>query len=321
MAQPMNPGNLPQAPTPNPNPHRRRWPLIAVIALLCTAIVFTTFVIGRHFGIGETATATTSATTPTTPATTAPDTTPTTTPATTTTALVATGQPPVPPSSTVDIGTPLYPSNVATTSTGWTINKIDVANDPIVDAWLNRLMDPAPELWQTFPNIPNPLVPDFDVANGMEYGMDNAPFCQQDSRCDFVVSAWHYRLITADYSFQGMTCTSDVTGKGCMLLLINVGDTSYTWRNQMADNGFTVTGRYWNGDQLDEGVWGLVSHASANMLGMPTMAHPGEVLNSGQPGNAGANCGTPYACNSVEVTIVIHAGDRILAVATTTVSR
>ncbi len=223
---------------------------------------------------------------------------------------------------TVDIGTPpLPPSTVAITSTGWNINKIDVANDPIVDAWLNQLRDPAPQLWQTFPNIANPLVPEFNVANGMEYGVANVPFCQQDMRCDFIVPAQHYRLITADYSFNGMTCTSGDTGKGCMLLLINVGDTSYTWRNQMSDNGFTVSGRYFNGDALDMGVWGLVSHASANMLNMPTVSHPGETLNDGVMTNGGSNCGVPQGCSSVEVTIVVHAGDRILAVATTTVTR
>jgi len=211
------------------------------------------------------------------------------------------------------------PTN-GTTSTGWTINKIDVASDPIIDAWLNKLKEPAPTFWTTFPNIPNPDVSEFDVANGMEYGVDNVPFCQQDSRCDFVVPAQHYRLITADYSFQGMTCQS-ADGTGCLLLLINVGDQSFTWRNQMADNGFTVVGRYWNGDALDEGVWGLVSNVSANMLNMPTVSHPGEALNDGVMTNGGANCGIPTGCKSVDITVVVHAGDRILAVAKTTVNR
>ena len=209
----------------------------------------------------------------------------------------------------------------------WTIKGTDrLDQNPVVKGWLGRLKDPDPAHWKTFPNIPNPDVPDFRVVNGsevpdgMEYGVDNVPFCQQDMRCDFVVPAWHYRLITADYGFQGTECHGD-GNKGCMLVLINVMDQSYIWRNQMADNGFTVAGRYWNGDALDMGVWGLVSHASANILGMETFAHPGEKLNSGNGDNGGANCGTPNACKSVDVTVVVQAGDTIIAVAKTTVNR
>lgn len=202
----------------------------------------------------------------------------------------------------------------------WTVKlNADIDNDPIVRDWLSRLCDPDPAHGQTYPNIPNPdpgSCP-FDVANGMEYGVANVPFCQQDMRCDFIVPAWHYRLITGDYGFLDTECHG-ADGKGCALLLINVMDQSYTWRNQMADNGFTVPGRYWNGDKLDEGVSALVNHVSANMLGMKTLAHPDEVLNAGED-NAGANCGTPNACGSVDFTVVVHAGDRILATAHTVV--
>jgi len=230
----------------------------------------------------------------------------------------------VPP--TVTTGT--MPTLVSDVSHGkWTIKGTDrLKENPVVSGWLSRMKDPAPSLWKTFPNVPNQDVPEFRVVNntevpdGLEYGVPNVPFCQQDMRCDFIVPAWHYRLITADYSFQGMTCKG-ANGRGCALLLINVMDQSYTWRNQMADNGFSVAGRYWNGDALEWGVWGLVSHTSANMLNMPTSSHPGESLNFGSGTNAGANCGTPPACNSVDFTVVVHAGDAIIAIAKTVVTR
>lgn len=196
--------------------------------------------------------------------------------------------------------------------------------DPVVSDWLARLEDPAPALWKTFPNIPNPDVAGFRVVNGTEvpdgaeYGVPNVPYCQQDNRCDAPVPAWHYRLITGNYEFLGQKCGTE--GQSCLLIFLNVGDTTYTWKNLIVDNGFTVPGRYWNGDALEWATWGLVSHASANMLNMPTMASEQKVLNSGNPGNAGANCSKPNGCKSVEATVVVHAGDRILAVAKSTVS-
>ena len=153
----------------------------------------------------------------------------------------------------------------------------------------------------------------------MEYGTYSSPFCFAHP-CDLTVGAWEYRYISGDYQFLGTSCKGDGK-KGCMLVLINVMDTSYTWRNQDVDNGFTLRGRYFNGDALEWGVWGLVSHGAANMLNMPTLAHPGEVLNAGAPGNSGANCGNPLGCSGVDVTLVVHAGDAIIAVAKTTVSR
>lgn len=202
----------------------------------------------------------------------------------------------------------------------WTISaNAGIDNDPIVRMWMGRIADVDPSKGCTYPNIPDPECdPGFDVSHGLEYGVANVPFCQQDKRCDFVVPGWHYRLITADFSFLGMECNG---GPGCVLILINVGEETVTWRNQMADNGFTVPGRYWHGDFLDEAVIKLANHVSANMLNMPTKSSPDTVLNSGDPANAGGNCGTVHGCNEVKIHVVVSAGDRILAVATTTVTK
>ena len=215
-------------------------------------------------------------------------------------------------------------------SNGWEISEMDLKDDPIVAAWLPKVKAPSPELWPTFPNVANPKVPEFQVANGAEYGQDDSPFCEHKQTCDWVIPAWHYRFISGDYKFTSPNFSyscQNVEGsdrKGCLIVLFNVMNETYTWRDQSVDNGFTVMGRYWNGDALQWAVWGLTSHATANMLNYPTMRNSvtGDVLNAGSAINAGANCGIqPDACGVVDVMVVIHAGDRILATMHTTVSR
>lgn len=214
----------------------------------------------------------------------------------------------------------------------WVIKGTDrLADNPVVAGWLGRLKDPAPSLWKYFPNVPNPDVPDFRVIkcpddpsklcvpDGMEYGTYDTPYCWQ-SPCDIPVGAWEYRYISGDYQFLNLECKGDMQ-KGCMLVLINVMDQSFTWRDQYVDNGFTLRGRYFNGEALEWGVWGLVSNGAASMLNMKTYSHPGEPLNNGQPGNSGANCGVPDGCKTVDVTVVMHAGDAVIAIAKTTVGQ
>jgi hypothetical protein len=208
----------------------------------------------------------------------------------------------------------------------WEVYGTDrLEENPVVEGWIKRLEDPAPEKWATFPNIPNPDVPDFRVVNGdevpdgVEYGTYSTPYCFSHP-CDVPVGAWEYRLITGDYDVFGYECRGDMQ-KGCLLLLINVMDQSVTFRDQDVDNGFTLRGRYWNGDSLEWGTWGLVSHASANMLNMPTFAREGEVLNAGDPGNSGANCGTPTGCREVDARVIVVAGDAPIAVLETVVQR
>lgn len=224
-------------------------------------------------------------------------------------------------------GTSTKPVFVTDSTQGaWQVHETDrLAENPIVEGWIRRLKDPAPALWKTFPNIPNGDVLDFRVVNGtqvpdgVEYGTYSTPYCYAHP-CDVPVGAWEYRLITGDYHVLGYECRNGGQN-GCLLLLVNVIDQSVTFRDQDVDNGFTLRGRYWNGDALEWGVWGLVSHASANMLNMPTFAHPDEVLNSGDPGNSGANCGNPLGCGSVDARVIVIAGDAPLAVLETTVSR
>ncbi|HMS22154.1 MAG TPA: hypothetical protein PKA38_00125 [Candidatus Levybacteria bacterium] len=224
-------------------------------------------------------------------------------------------------------GTGTKPTFVTNFEQGaWKVSGTDrLKENPIVDGWIHRLQNPAPRLWKTYPNIPNPDVPEFRVVNGtqvpdgVEYGTYSSPYCFAHP-CDVPVGAWEYRLITGDYHVMGYECKGDMK-KGCLILLINVMAQSVTFRDQDIDNGFTVRGRYWNGDALEWGTWGLVSHASANMLNMPTFAREGEVLNAGDPGNSGANCGTPNGCGTVDARVIVVAGDAVIAVLETTVTR
>ena len=238
---------------------------------------------------------------------------------------------------TVIATTPSVTTAKTVSVSGWEINEIDLKDDPIVAAWIPKVKAPAPDLWPTFPNVPNPLVPEFRVVNGnqvpdgVEYGEDDSPFCEYKQTCDWVVPAWHYRLISGDYKFTSPKFSYSCQNaqgqprKGCLIVLFNVMNESYTWRDQSVDNGFTVVGRYWNGDQLQWAVWGLTSHAAANMLNLPSMRDPttGNVLNAGvNSANAGGNCGIqPDACSTVDVMVIIHAGDRILATMHTTVTK
>lgn len=210
----------------------------------------------------------------------------------------------------------------------WIIKGTDrFDKNPIVAGWLSRLKDPAPAVWKYFPNVPNPDVKDFRVSkdgkqvpDGLEYGTYDSPYCSSHP-CDIPVGAREYRYIAGDWKFLNISCKGDMN-KGCMLILVNEMDQSYTWRNQDVDNGFTVRGVYFNGDALEWAIWGLVSNGSASMLNMTTYSHPGEILNSGTPSNnSGANCGVPGGCKSIDVTVIIHAGDAIIAMAKTTVTK
>lgn len=226
------------------------------------------------------------------------------------------------------VGTPVNTTNVGS----WQVQEMkDLATNPIVGSWINRLKNPAPQLWKTYPNVPNQDVPGFRVVpcqgypdkkcvpDGAEYGTYSWPFCQLDI-CNVIVPAREYVLITGDYRFLDLSCGPQ-KGVGCLLLIFNVGDQSYEWKHQAVDAGFAVHGRYWNGDVLEWAAWGLVSNASANMLNMPTSAHPSEPLNFGNTGsNAGANCSSPAGCNTVDATIVVAAGSNILAVLHTAVN-
>lgn len=199
----------------------------------------------------------------------------------------------------------------------WTISGTErLADNPTVITWTKRLLDPDPAHWRVFPNIANPDLASFDVRAGAEYGVPNVPFCYTPT-CDWIMPAWHYVYYSGPYQFLWLKSTDD--GSGNILITVNVMDSSATIRNQKFDNGFREAGRYWDGNRLDQAIEGLVSNGSANMLGMPTLSHPGEVLNSGKGDNAGANCGVQEACAKVYVTVVVFAGDVVLEVLHVTV--
>lgn len=191
----------------------------------------------------------------------------------------------------------------------WNIQYFDGATTEMKDWSFNSL---APADWTKFPNVDNGEYP---ASQGVEYGEDLSAFCQQDQTCDFNVAARHYRLYTGDYSLEGVgECEENGSGAGCALLVVNVGEVTAIYRDQHFDYGFTVTGRYWDGNFLPQAMWAVMSHASANMLNMATSLNPGGT-------NAGANCSVPGGCKTVEATFVVTSGNEILMIGRSTVSR
>lgn len=192
----------------------------------------------------------------------------------------------------------------------WDIHYYSGATDQIQE-WI--FQDVAPDLWQTFPNVPNLSYPDFlvtegdQVPHGLEFGMQESAYCQQHETCDIIVPARHYRIITGDYNIPGVgSCTGSESGLGCAIMLVNVGEVSSNFEDAHVDAGWTVFGRYWHGDWLWEAIWGALSHVTANMLNMPTSINPSGSV------NAGANCSVPNGCETVDDTFVILSGNEVL---------
>lgn len=231
---------------------------------------------------------------------------------------------PMPPSSTVNSDASATPTAIQPTATTlpdatqvaviavsntWDIQYFEGATSEMHN-WVFQIL--APAVWPNFPNVDNGVYP---ASQGVEYGEDLSAFCQQDQTCDFNVAARHYRLYTGDYSLDGVgACKETETGKGCMLLAVNVGEVTAIFRDQTFDYGFTVTGRYWDGNFLPQAMWAVMSHASANMLNMSTSLNPGGT-------NAGANCSVPGGCSSVEATFVVTSGNEILMIGQSEVSK
>lgn len=155
--------------------------------------------------------------------------------------------------------------------------------------------------WEEFPNVDWPAG-NFLAKNGLEYGQELSDFCQQDVTCDFPVAARSYRTITADYSISGIgTCKAE-DGKGCALILVNMGDVTASFRNQTVDTGHTITGLYWNGDEVDQAISAWASHVVFRMVGDA----------GNNPANPGANCSVPEGCTGVKITFAIISGNELL---------
>jgi hypothetical protein len=200
-------------------------------------------------------------------------------------------------------------AQVASFKTGsWDITTYEGVTDQM-NGWAKNLKDPVMD-WSKFPNVDFPKY-GFKAADGVEYGMAESAFCQQDQTCDINVPAMHYRLITGDYAINSVDeCKkASETDPGCGIILVNVGNVTAMFRDQHVDYGFTVEGRYWNGDAMSTTLWALSSNTVYNMLN-----GEGHV-------NMGANCSVPGGCPSVRLTIVIMSGNQILMKATITVTK
>lgn len=222
------------------------------------------------------------------------------TPAAATTAPVS-----MPTSTTESLTTPAAP----TTNGEWTVQYFDGATDEM-RGW--SFKDLEPNNWPVFPNVDNGTYP---ASQGLEYGEDLSVFCQYKKTCDFVTAARHYRLYTGDYNLKPVGECVAKDGSGCALMVINVGEVTSSFEDQTFDTGFTVTGRYWDGNFLPQAIWAGLSHASNNMLNLNSGLNPNGVT------NAGANCSVPGGCVSVKSTFAVISGNEVLMIGRSTVTR
>lgn len=172
--------------------------------------------------------------------------------------------------------------------------------------------DLRPSLWITvpYPNESNPLA-SFDAAHGVEYGQELSAFCQQGQTCDFGVAARSYRYYTGDYQWASIDSCYMNNGRGCLLLVFNVGDVNAMWRDVYMDYGHTITGLYWHGGFVNEAIVALGSSGTAHMLDMLPQF----------PANQGGNCSVPEGCASVRVFFAITSGNEVLVTGETVVAR
>ena len=202
-----------------------------------------------------------------------------------------------------------------TTQGKWEVSFFEGSTDQM-RGWFSSLKDPNPAQWPDFPNVDNPTV-SFKAADGLEYGLDESVFMEQNELGQMPVQARGYRLISGDYNIPGIdVCEAESEKAGCAIAIFNVGEVTAdlkAWVRQ----GFTVPGRYWNGDTLQLAMWGLSSHVSANMLNYATNGAGVDTLN--QPGrtNAGANCSVVDGCQKVRFVIAITSGNQLLVKAVT----
>ena len=187
----------------------------------------------------------------------------------------------------------------------------------------------APELWPTFPNVPNPLVPEFRVVacaddptkqcvpDGLEYANQESNFCQQlaGEACRVPVAAESYLYYSGDYNIPGVgSCSENGTGIGCMLVIVNVGRVTSDYTGVFSQ-GFRLHARYFNGNALDMAIWALTSEGANKMLNLNSKLNPQGIQ------NAGANCSVPEGCKGVHVQVQFTSGNEPLLNLTTTVNK
>jgi hypothetical protein len=192
------------------------------------------------------------------------------------------------------------------------------------EKWVWRKV--IPQLWPAFPNVPNPLVPEFrvvqgkdgpEVPDGLEYAMPESNFCQQlaGEACRVPVAAEHYHYFTGDYDVPNIgSCEEGGSRTGCMLVIVNVGRVTSDFTGVFGQ-GFRLHARYFNGNALDMAIWAIVSHGSNNMLNLDSKLNPAGIQ------NAGANCSVPEGCEKAHIRVAFVSGNEIMLILETTTGR
>ncbi len=188
---------------------------------------------------------------------------------------------------------------------GWEVVIFEGATKQMTGDWLEQIEEIQPGAWSEFPNVDNDRV-DFSAGNGLEYAEDETGYCEQGETCDLVVPPLHYRIVSGDYDVGFDACSAENDEAGCAFMAVNVGNVSTGLEDISVDFGFTVWGRYWNGDELGQAIWAGLSHVASNMLNRPSPLNPSGLA------NAGGNCSSPSGCEKVRLAYYVFSGNELL---------
>lgn len=217
----------------------------------------------------------------------------------------------VPPTATV-AATPVKMNVAPSTQQGsWTIDYFDGATDQM-KGWK---FDDLVKDWSATSDTDFPKY-NFQAKDGLEWGMKESAYCQRFQKCDINTQARGYRVVTGDYTIPGIDSCIAPEGLGCGIILVNVGDVTAMWRESSVDYGWTVTGRYWNGNALPTAIRAMLSNRAYEMLNVGASIGPFTM-----PVNAGANCSSAFGCQRVRLTFAITSGNELLVKGTQVVSR
>lgn len=135
------------------------------------------------------------------------------------------------------------------------------------------------------------------AQHGMTIPSGDHTYGEQDNYLNIYSAARSIRYISADYNVPalGVECHQQ-NGVGCLLLIVNSGNTAVTFEDQTVYNGFSFEGEYFHGDYVGDAVWGLSSYGVLHMLNLEGGTNPG------------SNCAFVDGCNGVLVTVVGHSG-------------
>jgi len=186
----------------------------------------------------------------------------------------------------------------------WVFTNTPGSTNPRQAGWQQDLLTRVglnPQVWVN--NVPNAdnAAANFVVArDGMEVAPGDMTYGEQDNYLNVYSAGGSIRYISADYNLPalGVECHAQA-GIGCLLLIVNTGNTAVTFEDQVVQNGFSFEGVIFNQERTGTTVWAVASYGVARMMNMGGVSSV----------NQGSNCSITDGCvNGVMVRVVGHSG-------------